>query len=107
MWVNFKGDPMAEFPQAECLSLIKNDTDIGVSLYCIVLMVSGLNGMAIKGYFFKFSFEQYSGTSHHFGKIPQAAVRGSKRGSYIQIWRFCGKRKCPKRSFLCFTAEQP
>ena len=27
--------------------------------------------------------------------------------SYIQIWSFYGKGKCPKRQYICFTAEQP
>ncbi len=34
-------------------------------------------------------------------------IRGSKRGSYIQIWSFYGNRKCLKRQFVCFKAEQP
>ena len=25
----------------------------------------------------------------------------------IPIWSFYGKRKCPKRQFICFAAEQP
>ncbi len=38
---------------------------------------------------------------------PLAPIRGSKCGSYIQIWSFYGKRKCLKRQFVCFKAEQP
>ncbi len=33
-----------------------------------------------------FSFEQYSGPTHNFGKIPTGYVRGIKRDSLVPIW---------------------